>query len=256
MNEQYMSHKVLACTHCGEKSRMRVVASVVDKIENVGNNGETHESGTLYEVQECPSCRKNVLVSGNWHELMDREEDLNLSVVLPEAGDLKARLLLAEYNLDLECMKLAVADARKCVSEAGRVSPSVGAVVMFNGTQCKSAYRSEFKQGDHAEYTLLEKKCASDVLSGSTVYTTLEPCTTRKEPKIACVNRLIARKVSRVVIGMLDPDDRIRGRGVLLLRQANIRVDLFPPHLMMELEELNREFIAEKERVASAKSDH
>jgi pyrimidine deaminase RibD-like protein len=145
-------------------------------------------------------------------------------------------------------MLAAVAEARKCTSEGNAVKPKVGAAVSRENVLVASAHRGELEAGQHAEYTLLEGKCTSEKLAGATVYTTLEPCTSRNPPKVPCVDRLVARKVSRVVIGMLDPDERIRGRGILALRKANIRVDLFPPDLMTELEELNRDFISDKER--------
>jgi len=188
------------------------------------------------------------LVAGEWHDMMDDPEDWTPLVILPEARDRTARELLAARALDTKCMHLAVTEARRCVSEDNSAKPRVGAVVAQDAAVIAQAFRGELKPGEHAEYTLLEGKCRDAVLSGSTVYTTLEPCTTRNEPKKPCVERLIARKVGRVVIGMLDPDERVRGRGVLALRKANIRVDLFPPDLMTELEELNREFIDEKEQ--------
>jgi hypothetical protein len=61
--------------------------------------------------------------------------------------------------------------------------------------------------------------------------------------KIPCVERLIERKVRRVVIGMLDPNPIVRGLGFRRLRAANIQTDVFPHDLMAEVEDLNRDFI-------------
>lgn len=154
------------------------------------------------------------------------------------------RGLSQEFSaFDIAMMKLAIEEARKCVSEDTRVHPRVGVVVTKGQTLLASAYRGQKSPGEHAEYTILEQMLSDVAVAGATIYTTLEPCTTRNPPKIPCADRLIERKVARVNIGMLDPDRRIRGNGFMGLRAANIGVGVFPDHLMAEIEELNREFI-------------
>ncbi len=143
---------------------------------------------------------------------------------------------------ELEFMQLAIKEAKRCVSEDERFHPKVGAVIVRDGKILASAHRGELAPGDHAEYTALEKKLGGESLAGATVYTTLEPCTTRHHPKIPCTQRLIERKIVRVVIGILDPNPEITGRGLRMLRDANIATELFPASLMAEIEDLNRDF--------------
>lgn len=148
---------------------------------------------------------------------------------------------------NLYFMRRAVQEARKCEPEDDRVHPFVGAVLARDGKLIDTTYRGGKSQpGAHAEYLLLEhnNREHAEIIAGDTVYTTLEPCTTRNHPKKPCVEHLIARKVARVVIGMLDPNQAITGKGILRLREANIQVDLFPSDLMSELEDLNRHFIS------------
>jgi len=134
---------------------------------------------------------------------------------------------------DRKFERLAIDEARKSTPEDERVHPRVGVVVVKNGRVLAKAYRGEISQC-HAEYIALERKLPEASLSGATVYTTLEPCTSRNHPKVPCAIRLTERKVARVVIGMLDPDDRISGRGQRTLRKAGINTGLFPADLMAQ----------------------
>jgi len=144
---------------------------------------------------------------------------------------------------DRDFMRIALDEAKKCKSEDDRVHPKVGVVVVQGGKEIGRGYRGEAAPGDHAEYTVLETKLADHLITGSTIFTTLEPCTTRNHPKVPCAERLVERKVARVVIGMLDPNPDISGKGQMRLRDANIRTDFFDMALMSEVEELNRDFI-------------
>lgn len=138
-------------------------------------------------------------------------------------------------------MELAIKAARECHGDPS--SPRVGAVAVFGG-HVRSAFRGEIEPNQHAEYVLLEKHLSDISLAGATIYTTLEPCTRRGPEKIPCADRLIERKVGRVVIGMLDPNPLISGVGWRKLRQANIDVSVISyGDLISQLEELNRDFI-------------
>ncbi len=121
--------------------------------------------------------------------------------------------------VDRECMTRAIA-AAGAVRCSTSPNPWVGAVVrspdgrMFEGA-------TEPPGGDHAEVVAL--RVAGDRAAGATLYVTLEPCSHhgRTPP---CVDAVLASGVSRVVVGVEDPDPQVAGSGVRALREAGVEV--------------------------------
>ncbi|MCL0049997.1 tetratricopeptide repeat protein [Thermodesulfovibrionales bacterium] len=141
-------------------------------------------------------------------------------------------------------MKLAIEEAKKSIPEPdGRIHPRVGVVIVRGAEVLATAYRGEISAGDHAEYTALERKLADVDLTGATLYTTLEPCTKRSHPKSPCAKRIADRRISKVVIGILDPNPDIYKSGLFLLKGKGVEIEHFPSKLQREIEELNKEFI-------------
>lgn len=107
---------------------------------------------------------------------------------------------------------------------SGRTGPNpiVGAVVVREGTDVGSGYHRCC--GDaHAEVVALDQ--AGEAARGATLYVTLEPCAHQGRTP-PCVDRIVESGVVRVVCPAVDPDPRVRGRGIERLRAAGIRVDV------------------------------
>lgn len=133
-------------------------------------------------------------------------------------------------------MGLALQEARKGL---GRTSPNplVGAVVVADGIVVGKGFHR--KAGTpHAEvHALLE---AGDLARDATIYVTLEPCnhTGRTPP---CTHRIVESGISRVVVGMVDPNPLVGGSGLRFLAEKNIEVSGLV--LEDECRAINRPFI-------------
>jgi len=141
-----------------------------------------------------------------------------------------------------EAIDISIREARKCVSEDNKVRPKVAAVVIKNDKIIKSAFRGEMVPGEHAEYTLLMKKCRDLDLEGATLITTLEPCTSRNHPKKPCVNHIIDKGIKKVVIGLIDPNPKIRGKGYIILLNHDIKIEFFNSKQLDEIKGINKDF--------------
>lgn len=116
-------------------------------------------------------------------------------------------------------------------------NPMVGCVLVKDGSVVGTGYH-KVAGGPHAEvFALME---AGEQARGATAYVTLEPCAHhgRTPP---CADALIQAGVTRVVAAMVDPDDRVAGKGLERLRAAGIQVE--SGLLEDQAEELNRAWL-------------
>ena len=121
----------------------------------------------------------------------------------------------------------------------GKVNPNplVGAVIVKNDTVIGEGYH-EFFGGPHAEINAFQS--AKESVKGATMYVTLEPCSHYgKTPP--CAEAIVKNKIAKVVIGMLDPNPLVAGRGVQILEENGIEVDF--GYMCPELSHMNRVFL-------------
>lgn len=104
----------------------------------------------------------------------------------------------------------------------GKVNPNplVGAVIVKNGEIIGEGYHECYGE-DHAERNAVRN--AVKPVEGSTIYVTLEPCAHYgKTPP--CVDLIIEKKFKKVVIGMLDPNEKVSGKSIEKLKKHGIDV--------------------------------
>ncbi len=104
----------------------------------------------------------------------------------------------------------------------GRTAPNplVGAVLVKDDRLIASGHHRA-AGALHAEAVALQR--AGAAARGSTLYVTLEPCTHQGRTP-PCIDAVLGAQLSRVVVGMRDPDPRVAGRGLRKLRAAGIDV--------------------------------
>lgn len=121
-------------------------------------------------------------------------------------------------------------------------NPMVGCVIVKDGGRViGEGYHARYGEA-HAEPTALANCTESP--AGATAYVTLEPCCHTNKQTPPCVPRLIAAKVGRVVVGCLDPNPQVDGKGVAMLRDAGITVDRAAESLESEARQLIAPFLA------------
>ena len=106
-----------------------------------------------------------------------------------------------------------------------RPNPWVGAVVTCADGSTFEGWTSA-PGGRHAEIVAMDAAVADGrSLVGATLHTTLEPCSHhgRTGP---CADAIVGAGVTRVVVGIVDPDSNVSGRGIALLNDAGVQVEV------------------------------
>jgi len=157
-------------------------------------------------------------------------------------------------------MERAVRVMRESVAEPrkdGKAAPKVGAVLLKQDGTFQTAFRGELRYGDHAEYTLLERKNRDVALDGCILFSTLEPCApgARKNPKLGCAERIVLARVGVVYVGIEDPDPTIDRKGIKYLQDAGVTVHMFDRDLQEEIVTANSEFLKQARQRASEAED-
>ncbi|MBL4657790.1 MAG: bifunctional diaminohydroxyphosphoribosylaminopyrimidine deaminase/5-amino-6-(5-phosphoribosylamino)uracil reductase RibD, partial [Flavobacteriales bacterium] len=103
-------------------------------------------------------------------------------------------------------------------------NPMVGCVIVHEGKIIGEGCHQKFGEA-HAEVNAIESVADPNLLSSSTLYVSLEPCThVGKTP--ACTDLIVKSQIPNVIIGALDPNDQVSGNGAKYLQESNCKVEV------------------------------
>lgn len=104
-------------------------------------------------------------------------------------------------------------------------NPLVGALLVHEGKIIGEGYHREFGKA-HAEVNAIkdaERNSQGNIPDGTSLYVNLEPCDHQgKTPP--CTDLILSKKISRVIIGCVDPSEKVHGRGIQKLKSNGVEV--------------------------------
>lgn len=122
---------------------------------------------------------------------------------------------------DEEYLSVAVIEAKKAQWRTWE-NPRVGAVIVKDDEILATGYH-HYYGGQHAEIDAYENLADKAAVSGATIYVTLEPCAHIGKVG-SCAEALITWQPARVVVGQVDPNPLVAGKGIAKLEAAGIPV--------------------------------
>lgn len=128
---------------------------------------------------------------------------------------------MSELSQDQKWMQQAIALAKQG-QYSTKPNPNVGCVIVKDGQLVGEGFHPQAGQ-PHAEVFALRD--AGEQAKGATAYVTLEPCAHfgRTPP---CAKGLVAAGVAKVVVACPDPNPLVAGKGVQILKDAGIEVEV------------------------------
>lgn len=157
-------------------------------------------------------------------------------------------------------MEKAVDVMRRSLNEPradGKLSPKVGALLWKPDGSIEVASRGELRDGDHAEFTLIERKNRDKKLDDCILFATLEPCApgSRGKTKLSCAERIVLARIKKIWVGIEDPDPTVDRKGIRYMQNNGIDVQIFDRDLQEVIQEENRAFLAQALDRARAAED-
>lgn len=123
--------------------------------------------------------------------------------------------------MDNYYMSQAIADAKKGFRQT-YTNPLVGAVIVKDNHVIARGAHLQYGH-EHAEKNAILHCQTPEELVDSTLYVTLEPCHHRgKQPP--CTQAILAAGIKKVVVGQLDPNPLVAGKGLVFLKEEGIEV--------------------------------
>lgn len=128
---------------------------------------------------------------------------------------------------DLHYLRQAIALSRRCTPCA--TSYRVGAVIVTRSGDRFTGYTHETSPTHHAEQEAILKATAAGAdLHGASIYSSMEPCSTRSSEPESCSELILRHGFSRTVFALYEPSCFVCCEGAVRLRKGDVEVRVYP----------------------------
>ena len=156
-------------------------------------------------------------------------------------------------------MEMAIDAMQQSIQEPrnDKTSPKVCAILLKANGKFDTGSRGELRDGDHAEFIVIERKNASENLEGALLFTTLEPSAPgqRKNNQPGSAELIVNARISQGWVGVEDPDPMADLKGINYLLDNGVDVHMFDADLQAEIWDANKAFQSEAEERAKRVRD-